>query len=103
MSSMTTPEIIELLGGVTSVARLLNIKPPSVHAWLQDGIPQGRLVELAAQIESKSNGRFSRRKHWPERYAFYWPELAQPQAAPAPYDEHPTPSPTQSQSPSPSI
>lgn len=74
---MTDQEIIQLLGGVTSVARLLNIKPPSVHAWIEGGIPDGRLRDLAAQIEIKSGGRFSRREQWPEKYAFYWPELAQ--------------------------
>jgi DNA-binding transcriptional regulator YdaS (Cro superfamily) len=73
---MTAPEIIQLLGGVTSVARMLGIKPPSVHAWLENGIPEDRLRELAGQIEIKSEGRFSRREQWPDRYAFYWPELA---------------------------
>lgn len=73
---MTDTEIIELLGGVTSVARMLGIKPPSVHAWLQDGIPESRLRELAGQIEIKSDGRFSRRDRWPEKFGFYWPELA---------------------------
>lgn len=73
---MTDTEIIQLLGGVTSVARMLSIKPPSVHAWLVDGIPEGRLRELAAQIEIKSNGRFTRRDRWPDKFAFYWPELA---------------------------
>lgn len=73
---MTDSEIIQLLGGVTSVARMLNIKPPSVHAWLADGIPEGRLRDLAGQIEIKSNGRFSRRARWPDMYTFYWPELA---------------------------
>lgn len=73
---MTDQEIIQLLGGVTSVARMLEIKPPSVHAWLMDGIPEGRLRDLAGQIEIKSGGRFSRRERWPEKYAFYWPELA---------------------------
>ena len=74
---MTDIEIIELLGGVTAVARMLEIKPPSVHAWLQDGIPEARLRELAGQIEIKSCGRFSRRDRWPEKFAFHWPELAQ--------------------------
>lgn len=74
---MTDTEIIRLLGGVTSVARMLEIKPPSVHAWLKVGIPEDRLRELAGQIEIKSGGRFTRRERWPERYAFYWPELAQ--------------------------
>lgn len=73
---LTDTEIIHMLGGVTSVARMLEIKPPSVHAWLQDGIPETRLRELAAQIEIKSGGRFTRRERWPEKFAFYWPELA---------------------------
>ena len=74
---MTDREIIQLLGGVTSVARMLGIKPPSVHAWLEAGIPDARLRELASQIELKSGGRFTRRDRWPDKYAFYWPELAQ--------------------------
>ena len=73
---MTDTEIIHLLGGVTSVARMLEIKPPSVHAWLEVGIPEGRLRDLAGQIELKSAGRFTRRERWPEKFAFYWPELA---------------------------
>lgn len=80
---MTDPEIIELLGGITAVARMLEIKPPSVHAWLEDGIPEARLRELAGQIEIRAPGRFSRKDRWPDKYAFYWPELAQPQPAPA--------------------
>lgn len=88
MMQMTAPEIIHLLGGVTSVARMLDIKPPSVHAWLEDGIPEARLRELAGQIELKSDGRFTRRDRWPDKYAFYWPELAQsPAATPAPAAE----------------
>lgn len=73
---MTDFEIIQLLGGVTAVARLLGIKPPSVHSWISDGIPEPRLIALAGQIELRSNGRFSRRERWPDRYALYWPELA---------------------------
>ena len=75
---MNDSEIIKLLGGVTAVARMLDIKPPSVHAWIQTGIPDGRLRDLAAQIEIRSAGRFSRRERWPDKFAFYWPELAQP-------------------------
>lgn len=74
---MTDSEIILLLGGPTAVARMLKIKPPSVHEWLATGIPEGRLRELAGQIEIKSNGRFSRRARWPDMYTFYWPELDQ--------------------------
>lgn len=78
---MTDCEIIELLGGVTAVARMLDIKPPSVHGWIKDGIPDGRLRDLAGQIEARSGGRFSRRERWPDKFAFYWPELATAPAA----------------------
>lgn len=73
---MNDSEIIQLLGGVTAVARLLGIKPPSVHSWISDGIPESRLIALAGQIEVKSGGRFLRRDRWPDRYQVYWPELA---------------------------
>ena len=80
---LTSVEIVALLGGVTAVARLLNIKPPSVHKWLSAGIPEDRLRELAAHLEIKSQGRFTRRGRWPDNYAFYWPELANT-SSPAP-------------------
>jgi DNA-binding transcriptional regulator YdaS (Cro superfamily) len=74
--SMTDKEIIKLLGGVTTVANMLGIKPPSVHEWLAGGIPEYRLKELAGEIEKRSGGAFSRRERWPDSYGFYWPELA---------------------------
>lgn len=79
-ADMTDSEIIQLLGGATAIARMLDIKPPSVQGWLETGIPEGRLRDLAAQIEIRSAGKFSRRKRWPDKFAFYWPELAQPQS-----------------------
>lgn len=79
---MTDQEIIRLLGGVTSVARLLCIKPPSVHRWLTAGIPDNRLRDLAGEIERLSGGRFTRRERWPDKYSFYWPELAGKTRAP---------------------
>ncbi len=80
---MDDKEIIILLGGPTVVARILNIKPPSVMGWITDGkgIPEGRLIELAALIEAKSEGRFSRRTRWPDTYSRIWPELADPVAS----------------------
>ena len=81
---MTDAEIIELLGGVTVVARYFEIKPPSVFGWLETGIPEVRLMALAPQLELRSNGRFSRKARWPETYAFFWPELAQAHADHAP-------------------
>jgi hypothetical protein len=87
-AAMTDSEIIDLLDGTTVVARMLGIKPPSVHKWRTDGIPEGRLRELAAQIEIRSEGRFSRRARWPNNYAFYWPELAPTSPPPS---QQPTP------------
>ena len=81
---MTDAEIIELLGGVTVVARYFEIKPPSVFGWLETGIPEVRLMALAPQLEFRSNGRFTRKARWPETYAFFWPELAQAHAERAP-------------------
>lgn len=80
---MTDFEIIDVLGGQAAVARMCGIKPPSVNEWLTGGkgIPEGRLRELAPQIEMRAGGRFSRRERWPEKYLFYWPELAQAHAS----------------------
>ena len=77
---MTDAEIIDLLGGPTAVARMLGIKAPSVCGWLVHGIPEGRLRDLAGQIEQRAGGRFTRRERWPDSYAFFWPELGQQQA-----------------------
>jgi len=80
---MTDSEIIQLLGGPTAIARLLDIKPPSVHEWLSTGIPEGRLRELAGHLEIVSVGKFQRKLRWPDKYTFYWPELAHAPAQPA--------------------
>ncbi|MEZ7524035.1 hypothetical protein [Burkholderia vietnamiensis] len=38
--------VIDRLGGTTAVARIFEIKPPSVHEWRTNGIPKGRLQYL---------------------------------------------------------
>ncbi|MFM7008716.1 MAG: Cro/CI family transcriptional regulator [Betaproteobacteria bacterium] len=43
---MTPNEIIDLLGGTTEVARLCQVKPPSVSQWRGAGIPPARLMYL---------------------------------------------------------
>lgn len=55
---------------------MLGLKTPSVHGWLKTGIPEGRLIELAARIEVNTNGAFSRQSQWPTKYQLIWPELA---------------------------
>jgi hypothetical protein len=77
-TEMTAAEIIDALDGPTAVARMLNIRAPSVCDWYANGIPEGRLIELAARLEAKSEGRFSRKRKWPDRYLKIWPELAEP-------------------------
>lgn len=44
----TTSEIIDALGGTAEVARLCNVKPPSVSEWkANDEIPEARVLFLA--------------------------------------------------------
>ena len=81
---MTNAEIIQMLGGVTAIARMLDIKPPSVQGWLETGIPDLRLQQLAGQLEKLSEGRFTRKARWPDKFDFYWPELAQARTESAP-------------------
>lgn len=38
--------VIDRLGGTAAVARMFNIKQPSVSDWRKDGIPQARLMYL---------------------------------------------------------
>lgn len=79
-------QIIESLGGVTSVANRLGIKPPSVSEWIaadkegvpRDGIPAGRLIELGAEIEVSTKGQWTRKNIRPYDWHLIWPELAQP-------------------------
>lgn len=81
---ITHQHIIEKLGGITAVAHRLNIKPPSVSGWIadgKDGIPDGRLIELGADIE-----RAAGVKRWdlrPKDWHVIWPELIDTEGAPA--------------------
>lgn len=43
---MTPTQLIDKLGGTAEVARLCNVKPPSVTQWRTNGIPQARLMFL---------------------------------------------------------
>lgn len=38
--------IIDAFGGTTKVAKIFNIKPPSVSEWRDSGIPSSRLMCL---------------------------------------------------------
>lgn len=43
---MNQNEIIDKLGGTAEVARLCQVKPPSVSQWRESGIPPARLMYL---------------------------------------------------------
>lgn len=47
MDKPTDSEIIDRLGGTTEVARICQIKPPSVSEWRSTGIPSARRQFLA--------------------------------------------------------
>lgn len=79
---MNASEIIDKLGGPTAVAKLLNIKPPSVHAWRTGGIPDDKLIRLAPTLEKA--GITTRRELRPDDWAEIWPELADQAGQPAP-------------------
>ncbi|HBD37092.1 MULTISPECIES: hypothetical protein [unclassified Cupriavidus] len=38
--------VIDRLGGTSAVAKICEIKPPSVHEWRENGIPKARLQFL---------------------------------------------------------
>ncbi|WEE76642.1 helix-turn-helix domain-containing protein [Comamonas testosteroni] len=41
-------KVIDALGGTFAVARIFDIKPPSVSDWKKDGIPRARVMYLKA-------------------------------------------------------
>jgi DNA-binding transcriptional regulator YdaS (Cro superfamily) len=43
---MTSADAIELMGGTAEVARLCEVKQPSVSEWKLSGIPRARLQYL---------------------------------------------------------
>lgn len=45
---MNTEQIIDALGGTAEVARLCEVKMPSVSEWKKGGIPRARLLYLKA-------------------------------------------------------
>ena len=72
---MKHSEIIDVLGGTTKVAKLCGISPAAVSQWRTAGVPQEKLVFLAAQLEKKSKGKYSRKGMFPSNWHQIWPEL----------------------------
>jgi DNA-binding transcriptional regulator YdaS (Cro superfamily) len=79
---MTDSDIIDLLGGTASLARRLRISTASVSEMRKNGIPEGRKIELGADIERATHG-LTRRWHLrPNDWFRIWPELVGSEDAP---------------------
>jgi DNA-binding transcriptional regulator YdaS (Cro superfamily) len=70
---MNTTEIIAFLGGTFAVAKLCKVSAPAVSQWRNNGMPSDKLIMLAAELEKKSEGKFSRKEI--ENWQQIWPEL----------------------------
>lgn len=68
---MTDEQLIELLGGVSAVARLLGITAASVSGW--NTIPRERKIRLAVIAEDKA--LCTRKDLFPDDYQDIWIEL----------------------------
>lgn len=73
--NLSDDQIIALLGGVTQVAKMCEVSLPAVSQWKSSGIPQDKLMFLAATLEDKSHGLITRKSLFPKNYKFIWPEL----------------------------
>lgn len=71
----TDEQLINLLGGVSKVAKMCEVSLPAVSQWKSSGIPKDKLMYLAAQLESKSHGLITRKDLFPKNYKIIWPEL----------------------------
>lgn len=68
---MNDAQLIDVLGGVTAVARLLGIAPSSVSGW--KAIPPDRKIRLAVIAEDL--GLTTRKELFPDSYQDIWIEL----------------------------
>ncbi|MEN8282591.1 Cro/CI family transcriptional regulator [Acinetobacter gerneri] len=68
---MNDSQLIDALGGVNAVARLLGIAPASVSGW--KAIPTDRKIRLAVIAEDE--GICTRKDVFPETYQNIWIEL----------------------------
>lgn len=76
--NLSSSELIDKLGGPAAVAKLLNIKPPSVVGWRAGSIPDDKLIRLAPICEKM--GIATRRELRPDDWQSIWPELAEAEA-----------------------
>lgn len=71
-------QLIDVVGGVSVVSKVLGIKKPSVSEWIsRNTIPDDKLIRLAVTIEDVTAGEISRIVLFPEDARKIWPELDQ--------------------------
>lgn len=49
-------QVIDVLGGTAEVARLFDVRMPSVSDWKREGIPHARMMFLRAQCKDQLAG-----------------------------------------------
>lgn len=84
MRPISDPQIIDALGGTSAVARLMNVKAPSVSGWRKTGIPDDKRIRLAVLLEEKSGGAYRRTDVFPRDWHRIWPELVGAKGSPKP-------------------
>ena len=72
---MKATELFNILGGPTKIAKLCGISVPGVSQWRITGVPNDRLIFLAAEIEQATEGLVTRKSLFPTTYHTIWPEL----------------------------
>jgi DNA-binding transcriptional regulator YdaS (Cro superfamily) len=72
---MDATEIIDCLGGTFAVAKICQISPPAVSQWRNNGIPQDKMIFLAASLEKASDGKYTRKQMFPSTWQDIWVEL----------------------------
>ena len=68
----------QIVGGLTTLARMLGVSPPTVHEWKthKRPVPASRCMSIVRV----TNGAVTLQELRPDDWANYWPEPAQAQA-----------------------
>ena len=71
----------QIVGGLTTLARMLGVSPPTVHEWktLKRPVPASRCIAIVRA----TNGRVTLQQLRPDDWQDYWPEHAQALASTA--------------------
>ena len=81
MRLMNASDLIDALGGTNEVARLADVRAPSVSGWrTAQRIPDDRLIRLALIAERR--GVATRKELFPDDWQDIWPELGRARPAP---------------------